>query len=207
MNALEFELTHQDKSSPARCGKIKTIHGEIETFELRPFNTSRTFANLKRTKMGVLHITDDVELFSRSAIGQLDPLPAIQAAEKIDGNVISDACRWFEFMVEFIDETGSRMNLNCRTVHSHRNRDFWGFNRAKHAVLEAAILATRLEFLPADEIRNQFQRLEGIVDKTGGPQEFTSFRLLGDFVGHKFMGQRFIDLEMVDQPAGKPSSA
>ena len=32
-------------------------------------------------------------------------------------------------------------------VDSGRLRDFFGFNRAKHAVIEAAILATRIDFL------------------------------------------------------------
>ncbi len=72
--------------------------------------------------------------------------------------------------------------MNCRTIHSQRNRDFFGFNRAKHAVLEAAILATRIEFLPSNEISEQFQRLALIVTKTGGPQEQSAFELLQGFV-------------------------
>ena len=177
--------TINEDGSPNVSPMGPTVTENFETFELRPFNTSRTFDNLKRTKMGVLHVTDDVELFARSAIGQPDPLPEFHDAETITGKVIADACRWFEFRVEFIDETGPRMNLNCRTVHSQRNRDFWGFNRAKHAVLEAAILATRLDFLPAEEIREQFIRLQSAVNKTGGQQELDAFELLCDFVGHE----------------------
>ena len=41
------------------------------------------------------------------------------------------------------------------------HREFFGFNRAKHAVLEAAILATRVELLPADEILSE---LHGVDD-------------------------------------------
>ena len=154
----------------------------IDKFELRPFDTSRTFANLKRTKSGVLHVTDDVELFARSAIGKLDSLPTLNAAEQIEGNIIADACRAYEFKVDYIDETGQRMHLNCQTVKSHRIRDFWGFNRAKHAVLEAAILATRLDFLPSQEIQEQYVRLATIVSKTGGVKENFAFQLLSDFV-------------------------
>lgn len=154
----------------------------IEQFELRPFNTSRTFANLKRTKMGVLHITDDVELFARSAIGKLETIPTTRPAEQIAGNILSDSCRAYEFKVEFIDETGPRMSLNCRTLIAHRHRDFVGFNRAKHAIIEAAILATRLDFLPSKEIADQFVRLNIIVEKTGGHSEFQAMKLLNEFV-------------------------
>lgn len=154
----------------------------IENFELRPFNTSQTFANLKRTKAGVLHITDDVEMFARSAIGELDPFPKTRDAEKIEGSIIVDACRSHEFVVEFIDQTQPRMHLNCRTVQTHRHRDFVGFNRGKHAVLEAAILATRLDFLPASEISDQFVRLNTIVEKTGGPSELAAIAMLNKYV-------------------------
>ncbi len=162
-----------------------TVNDGLSTFELRPFNTSRTFANLKRTRMGVLHVTDDVELFARSAIGRLIEMPTLIDAEKVAGKIIANACRYHEFKVEFMDETGPRMSLNCRTVASNRIRDFWGFNRAKHAVLEAAILATRLDFLPASEIASQFVRLQTIVEKTGGVQEKNAFSLLSEFVGHE----------------------
>ena len=157
----------------------------IETFELRPFDTSRTFANLKRTKVGVLHITDDVDLFARSAIGKLESNPETRPAENIVGQIIVSACRSYEFKVEFIDETGPRMSLNCRAVRSHRQRDFLGFNRAKNAVLEAAILATRLDFLPSAEIADQFYRLKTIVGKTGGAQEASAFELLENYVNHE----------------------
>lgn len=177
--------TLNEDGSPNLSPMGPTVTENLDAFELRPFNTSRTFANLKRTKSGVLHVTDNVELFARAAIGQLESLPEFFAAEKVSGRVIADSCRWYEFVVEFIDETGPRMNLNCRTVHAGRNRDFWGFNRAKHAVLEAAILATRLDFLPADEIRDQFVRLQSTVNKTGGPQEHVAFELLSEFVGRK----------------------
>ena len=61
-------------------------------------------------------------------------------------------------------------------------RDFWGFNRGKHAVLEAAILATRLDFLPAQEIEEQYIRLATIVNKAGGAKEKSAFQLLSNFV-------------------------
>lgn len=162
-----------------------TVHGNLQTFELRPFNTSRTFANLKRTQSGVVHITDDVELIAQSAIGKLSPLPDFFPAKKISGQVIANTCRWYEFKVEYIDENNARTSINCKTLHTGRNRDFWGFNRAKHAVIEAAILATRLDFLPPEEIQDQFQRLETIVSKTGSAQEVNAFQLLSVHVGHQ----------------------
>jgi len=128
-------------------------------FELRPFDTSATFANLKRERQGVMHVDDNVELFAQSAIGKINHpnLPPLRKAETIQGRIILSACRAYEFKVESIDEGGSRMSLICKVEKVHRMRDFFGFNRAKHAVIEAAILATRIDFLPAKEIQQQFQ--------------------------------------------------
>ena len=153
-----------------------------EQFELRPFDTSRTFANLQRTGQGVMHVHDDVELFARAAIGQLEPLPKVAAANLIDGWVLTDACRAYEFRVQFVDTTGHRMSLNCQVCQVHRMRDFFGFNRARHAVLEAAILATRLDFLPAETVRSQFDWLGSMVRKTGGETELETFLMLDRFV-------------------------
>lgn len=162
-----------------------TVNGDLKYFELRPFNTSQTFANLKRTRSGVVHVTDDVGLIAQSAIGKLTPLPKFFPAKKILGQVIATTCRWYEFQVDYIDENSARTNINCKTLHTGRVRDFWGFNRAKHAVIEAAILATRLDFLPREEIQGQFQRLEAIILKTGSNQESKAFNLLSEHVGHQ----------------------
>ena len=67
-------------------------------------------------------------------------------------------------------------------IHRGFRREFIGFNRARFAVLEAAILATRTHLLPADEIRADFARLQVIVDKTAGPREQEAMAMLTEYV-------------------------
>ena len=67
-------------------------------------------------------------------------------------------------------------------LHRGFRREFLGFNRARHAVLEAAILATRVHMLPAEQIREEFARLQVIVDKTAGPREFEAMALLTEHI-------------------------
>jgi len=159
-----------------------TVTDDLSQFILRPFDSSTTFANLKRRKSGVMHVTDDVLMFARSAIGDKPTEARTKDADKVDGKILLDACRYYEFGVEFIDETGTRMSLNCQTVGSGRLRDFWGFNRAKHAVIEAAILATRLDFLPSSEVEESMLRLQTIVDKTAGADEIEAMKLISEFI-------------------------
>src|SRR5487761_1030871 len=75
------------------------VDGALRQFVLRPFRTSTTFQNLKRTGQGVLHVTDDVELLARAAIGRLQTLPDLAPAEGVAGYRLADTCRWYSFQV------------------------------------------------------------------------------------------------------------
>ncbi|MDA0808314.1 MAG: DUF447 family protein [Planctomycetota bacterium] len=154
----------------------------MQSFVLRPFQTSTTYRNLKGHPFGVLHVVDDVLLLAKAAIGRLENTPPTFQAITIPGHVLKSACRWYEFKVESLDDTDERTRIEARVVHSGRLRDFFGFNRAKHAVLEAAILATRIHILPADEILTQIDALRSPVDKTAGPNERAAFQLVDEFV-------------------------
>jgi hypothetical protein len=149
---------------------------------LRPFQSSRTFANLKETGCGVFHITDDVELLVRAAINQIESQPATIPAQAIVGAILSDACRWFAFRVSELDDRDERTRIECEVVNHGRLRDFFGFNRAKHAVLEGAILATRIGIVPDQQILDEFQHLAVIVEKTAGDEEHRAWKLLTDYV-------------------------
>ena len=161
------------------------VDATMQTFVLRPFQTSTTYQNLKQTNVGVLHVTDDVLLLACAAIGKLNDVPETQPAERINGVVLKTACRWYEFKVTSLDDHEERTRIECKVVHAGRLRDFFGFNRAKHAVIEAAILATRVHLIPADEIRAEFERLSVPIEKTAGPQEREAFALLSEYVAER----------------------
>jgi uncharacterized protein len=155
----------------------------MDRFVLRPYRTSTTYANLKARGEGVLHVTDDVLLLAQAAIGAaMDPSPATRPAAVVAGAILVDACRYYEFRVAELDDHEDRTRIAVETVAHGRHRDFFGFNRAKHAVLEAAILATRTAWLPLRELLLEFRKLEVLVDKTGGPSERTAFTLLHDYL-------------------------
>ncbi len=158
---------------------------QITRLVLRPFQTSQTYQNLKRHGEGVFQITDDVELIALAAIGQLSVLPPLVPARSIRGFIVSDACRWFAFRVRELDDRAERTTIHCDVVDRGTLRDFLGFSRAKHAVLEAAILATRVGILPAEQIRGEMQRLASPVEKTAGGEERRAFALLTEYINAK----------------------
>lgn len=147
-------------------------------FVLRPFDSSRTFANLHATGRAVVHVTDDVSLFAQAAVGRIDPEGWV---EPIDQGIwwrLRDCHRWFALEVETISEARPRADVSCRVVRSETVRPFFGFNRAKHAVIEAAILATRTHLIAPEEIDQQLEWLQPLVDKTAGPIEREAFEFL-----------------------------
>jgi hypothetical protein len=178
---LEGIVTTLDDSGAVNVAPMGP-HVEAETpwerFVLRPYQTSKTYRNLKGHGEGVLHITDDVWLLAQAALDDVHPAPPTFPATVVRGHVLSDACRWHEFRVTQLDDRTDRTTIECSIVHSGHLRDFFGFNRAKHAVVEAAILATRTGILPIQDILDEFRRLSVPVQKTAGPQEARAFELL-----------------------------
>jgi hypothetical protein len=166
------------------------VDAGMEHFLLRPFPTSQTYQNLVKHGEGVLHVTDDVLLLARAALGPVEPAPAVFPASKIKGFVLQDACRYYEFRVRSIDDREERVRIEAEVVHSGRLRDFFGFNRAKNAVVEAAILATRTAFLPLEEIEAEFKKLAVIVAKTGAQQEKDAFEFLRRHVDSARISER-----------------
>ena len=134
-------------------------------------------------------MTDDVDLFARAAVGRLAEQPRLLRAEAVEGVILADACRWYALRVESIDDRSERTEIVARVVDRGRLRDFFGFNRAKHAVIEAAILATRIEFLESAFIRGEFERLAIIVGKTGGRQEHAAFEFLQRYLREQLAGR------------------
>ena len=173
-------LNRDDELNVAPMGPI--VDEKLTTFVFRPFTSSTTYRNLKERPCGVFHIVDDVLLIAEAALDRLETIPSTVMAEKIVGRVLTECCRWYEFEVASIDDSSERTTIKTIVVHTGRLRDMFGFNRAKHAVLEATILATRLHLVPENEVRRQLDALASPVEKTAGPQEKGAFALVTKYV-------------------------
>jgi hypothetical protein len=165
---IETVVTTINPDGSVNCGAMGVEWGE-ERIVLKPYRGTRTLRNLRATPAAVVHLTDDILLFSQAALG--DPRPATHPAASVEGAVLDDACSWREVRVEAIDESADRARVSTVVVDRGTGREFLGLNRARHAVLEASILASRVRRLPADEVRAELARLAVLVDKTAGPRE------------------------------------
>jgi len=147
---------------------------------LKPFLETATYRNLVATRTAVVNLTDDVRVFARAAISnpRYDTVPAAT----VHGVVLADCCSWRELEVRGIDSTPPRSRIDTAVVHRGTKREFIGFNRARHAVLEAAIHATRLHLLSPEFLAAELARLQLIVDKTAGAPEIEAMALLTDHI-------------------------
>jgi uncharacterized protein len=147
---------------------------------LKPFLETTTFRNVTATGVAVVNLVDDVRIFARAAIANPD-YPVVPAVA-VRGVRLEAACSWRELTVRTIDSTPPRSRIETTITHHGYQREFIGFNRARHAVLEAAIYATRVHMLDRSFIEAELARLQVIVDKTGGPAEHEAMALLTEYV-------------------------
>jgi uncharacterized protein len=156
------------------------VEWQNDALVLKPFLETTTFRNVGAGRVAVVNLTDDVMLFARAALS--DPqFPSFPAAV-VRGVVLEAACSWREVEVVGLDDTPPRSRIETRVVHRGFRREFIGFNRARHAVLEATILATRTHLVPMEQIREEVARLQVIVDKTAGPREQEAMAFVTEYV-------------------------
>jgi uncharacterized protein len=176
---VETVTTTINPDGTVNCAAMGVEWGD-ETIVIKPYRPTRTLNNLRATGAAVVNLTDDILLFTQAALG--NPQPPTRPAAAVDGAVLADACSWREVSVEAIDESGPRARVTTRIVGRGAGREFLGFNRASHAVLEASILASRARRLPAADIRAELERLQVLVDKTAGPREREAMELVREHV-------------------------
>ena len=171
---IETVVTTLDEDGQANFAAMGVVWGD-ERLVIRPFVGTRTFRNLVRAREAVVNVTDDVLVFAKSALSR-ERFPSRPAA-RVQGAILADACHWREVLVEEVavpepgPAGGGRADVTARVVASAVGRPFAGLCRAKHAVVEASILASRARRLPKDEVLRELDRLGALVNKTGGPAE------------------------------------
>lgn len=153
---------------------------EDNMLAILPFRPSTTLDNLLDTRCAVINCTDDVRIFAGCLTGRRDwPLvPATRMACPRLATCLSHA----EVELVSVADDDIRPRLLCRPLHSEQHAPFQGFNRAQFAVLEAAILVSRLDMLPWTKIETELEYLRVIHGKTAGTTEREAWEWLMEAV-------------------------
>ncbi len=150
---------------------------------VRPFRDTQTCRNLLAVRRGVANFSDNALAYVQCGLygDVLQHFPA----GSIPGVVMEDACSWLELAVTSDGGDDERAEFQCRVLSKGWQRDFLGFCRAANAVIEAAIMATRLTFLDSGKVAEDLNRYMKIVSKTGGEKEKQAIQLVQDYIRNR----------------------
>ena len=162
-------LNEDGKPHSAPMG-LEEVNGH---FLIKPFKPSATYNNLKRHRQCTINYTDDVRVFAGSLTGRRDwaTLPCLQ----IDGHYLSLALAHTELEIIAFDDDDPRACFTGKVVHDANHAPFRGFNRAQSAVIEAAVLVSRLTMLPKEKVQQEVAYLKIAIEKTAGERELEAW--------------------------------
>ncbi|KQT47512.1 tetrahydromethanopterin synthesis protein [Aureimonas sp. Leaf454] len=164
----ETILTTADAEGRVHIAPLGII-AEGGDWVVAPFRPSKTLDNLAATGIAVANLTDDPLIFAGCLTGRKDwPLVAIEGSPvpRLAAALSHDV-----LVVESVAEDEIRPRFRCRVSTSGQHAPFTGMNRARAAIVEAAILVSRLHMLPAEKIEAEIAYLNIAIEKTAGDAE------------------------------------
>jgi hypothetical protein len=162
------------------------IIAEGEGWIIAPFLPSVTIDNLRAVPFAIANYTDDVRVFAGCLTGHKDWPTA--ASQEVPVPRLAEALAHAELAVTHVTEDNVRPRFHCRVVRQASHAAFAGFNRAKAAVVEAAILVSRLHLLPREKVEQDMASLAVAVSKTAGPEEEEAWNWLAARVRAQYSG-------------------
>jgi len=154
---------------------------------ISPFKPSTTLDNLMITKKAVINFIDDVRVFA-----------GIVTKKKRDWEVnstnneypyLDNANTYIPVNVLEIIDDKVRPKIICGQFDTHIIRPFLGFNRAQSAVIEGAVLTSRLGMIDDDKIINEIKYLKIAIDKTAGSKEIEAWEWIMSKIDQHFKKQ------------------
>jgi uncharacterized protein len=186
----ETIVTTVDQTGRAHIAPLGLI-AEDDGWIIAPFRPSTTLENLRAVPYAVASATDDVRVFAGCLTGRTDwPIAAVEGFRVPR---LAAALAHMELAVARVSEDPQRPRFHCRVARQVSHAPFAGFNRAQAAVIEAAILVSRLAMLPPEKIAAEIKYLEIAMGKTAGPAEQQAWAWLMEKIrahDHKIVNSR-----------------
>ncbi|MEA3087746.1 MAG: uncharacterized protein QOC89_5443 [Paraburkholderia sp.] len=147
---------------------------EADRIILSPFRPSTTLDNIVTSRAAVLNFTTDVRVFAGCVTRCATDWPTV-GASRVAGVRLAESLAHAELELDELRDDAERPVLLMKCVHRENHAPFAGFNRAQAAVVEGAILVSRLFMLPPDKIDREMAYLQIAIDKTAGENELTAW--------------------------------
>lgn len=160
------------------------IRYEGEQIIISPFKPSKTLDNIITTKVATMNVTDDVRVFAGALTNRQPWL--LEPTEHVKGFRLKDCLMHIELSLNEVREDEVRPQLVMTQVKKQHHRDFNGFNRAQAAVIELAVLTSRLHMLAPEKIQSELKYLQIAIDKTAGEKELEAWSWLTEKINQYY---------------------
>ncbi len=164
-----------------------------ENVVISPYKPSTTLDNILATKCAVMNLTDDVRVFAGAVtnrkIGELVSINTALQTKRIKGFRLVDCLAHVELELVEVRDDATRPQLIMKKVAEFNHKPFAGFNRAQTAVIELAVLVSRLHLLPKDKVTHEMQYLQIAIDKTAGERETQAWAWLTETIENFYADQ------------------
>ena len=157
------------------------VYVDDKILKLKPFKPSKSLENILRNESGVINYVDDVRIFA-SCITNKEIQINFKKVSKIDCSRIEKAISHTEFIVKDIKDDSQRPTIICKPINEETHKMFYGFNRAKSAIIELCILASRLGIIEDSKIKKEISYLKIAIEKTAGENELEAWNWLIEYI-------------------------
>lgn len=182
----ESIVTTVDKASRSHIAPLGLV-ADGSQWIIAPFRPSTTLDNLEQVPFAAVSHTDDVRVFAGCLTGRRDwPL---EPSEALPVPHLAGALSHWELEVVRRTDDERRPRFHCKVIRTINHAPFAGYNRAKLAVIEAAILSSRLHMLPRDKVESEIAYLNIAMSKTAGPEELEAWGWLMEKIQNYYAKQ------------------
>jgi uncharacterized protein len=187
---FEVIVTSVDETSHPHVTPFGVRHegeGDDIHIVISPYKPSTSLNNILATKCAVLNLTDDVRVFA-GALTERQPWQLVEA-NQVKGFRLVDCLAHAELSLVEVRDDATRPQLVMKKVAEFNHKPFAGFNRAQAAVVELAVLVSRLRLLPREKIQTELQYLQIAIDKTAGAREMEAWGWLMEKINNFYAEQ------------------
>ena len=154
---------------------------------ISPYKPSTTLANILATQHAVLNVVDDVRVFAGALTKQQDL--TLVATKQVNGFRLKNALLHKELKLLKVEDDAQRPQLFLQVAHEEHHQSFQGFNRAQAAVIELAVLVSRLHLIPKEKVLSEMAYLQIAINKTAGPHELQAWDWLLEKISNFYAEQ------------------
>lgn len=172
LETIITSIDHDGKPHVAPFG----VRLENENIIISPYKPSHTLENILASNVAVMSNTDDVRVFAGALTGR-QPWTLIPT-NQVNGFRLKNCLAHTELQLLKVRDDALRPQLVMQQIISENHAAFKGFNRAQAAVLELAVLVSRLDRLPKAKVESELQYLQIAIDKTAGEIEHEAWSWL-----------------------------